>query len=141
MALLFNFTNAKSIFVITYFYKSKFKNLFFSWDILFEKKNVQSRIISILFAKFRKYQNARQDELWQFLSEQAHRDSVLPLSLDVKTIMDTWTLQMGYPVVTIQRNYTDGYVYIQQVRKKLLFIHHYSNQPTVKCAETFPSWS
>lgn len=64
----------------------------------------------------RKYKNAQQDELWQFLSEQAHRDAVLPLNLDVKMIMDTWTLQMGFPVITIVRNYTDGYAFISQVK-------------------------
>lgn len=64
----------------------------------------------------KKYKNAQQDELWQFLSEQAHRDAVLPLNLDVKMIMDTWTLQMGFPVITIVRNYTDGYAFISQKR-------------------------
>lgn len=79
----------------------------------FIEQNIQQKSYSQFY--FRKYQNARQDELWQFLSEQAHKDSVLPLDLDVKTIMDTWTLQMGFPIVTLTRNYTDGTVFIQQV--------------------------
>ena len=64
---------------------------------------------------FRKYGNAQQDELWQFLTEQAHADSILPLNVDVKTICDTWTLQKGFPLVTFTRNYNNGSVFISQV--------------------------
>lgn len=28
--------------------------------------------------------------------------------MDVKTVMDTWTLQMGFPVVTIKRASSSG---------------------------------
>ena len=34
---------------------------------------------------------------------QAHRDGTLAMDMDVKTIMDTWTLQMGFPVITVTR--------------------------------------
>lgn len=43
------------------------------------------------------------DNLWESLTEQAHADGVLDRSVTVKTIMDTWTLQKGYPVVTVTR--------------------------------------
>merc|ERR1719266_2949051 len=55
-----------------------------------------------------KYSAAEQDDLWQYLTEQAHRDKSLPEDLTVKTIMDTWTLQMGFPVVTVERDYDNA---------------------------------
>ena len=48
--------------------------------------------------------NAEQDDLWAALTERAHNQSVLDISLSVKDIMDTWTLQKGYPVVNVIRN-------------------------------------
>lgn len=47
--------------------------------------------------------NAAQDNLWSELTNQGHLDSNLDKSLSVKSIMDTWTLQKGYPVVTVER--------------------------------------
>ena len=49
------------------------------------------------------YANAEQDDLWESLTEQAHIDGTLVQSVTVKDIMDTWTLQKGYPVVTVTR--------------------------------------
>lgn len=63
-----------------------------------------------------KFSSARQDDLWQQLTLQAHQDGSLPLHMTVKEIMDTWTLQTGYPVVTVTRNYKNGSAYISQVR-------------------------
>ena len=60
------------------------------------------------------YKSAEQDNLWQFLTEQAHRDKSLPENLTVKTIMDTWTLQMGYPVIDVKLN-GDGTATLTQV--------------------------
>lgn len=62
-----------------------------------------------------KFSNARQDDLWQQLTLQAHLDGSLPLHMTVKEIMDTWTLQTGYPVVTVTRNYLNVSAYISQV--------------------------
>merc|ERR1711970_1556377 len=44
---------------------------------------------------------ATQDDLWRHLTVQGHKDGTLPVSMDVKTIMDTWTLQSGFPVLTV----------------------------------------
>ena len=63
---------------------------------------------------FSEYKSAEQDNLWQFLTEQAHRDKSLPENLTVKTIMDTWTLQMGYPVIDVKLN-GDGKATLTQV--------------------------
>ena len=50
------------------------------------------------------YSNADQDDLWAFLTAAGEEDGALTDELTVKEIMDTWTVQMGYPVVDIVRN-------------------------------------
>ncbi|XP_035680492.1 aminopeptidase N-like isoform X1 [Branchiostoma floridae] len=52
------------------------------------------------------YSNAVQDELWEEITLAAREDG--QTDLDVKTVMDTWTLQMGYPVVNLTRDYGRG---------------------------------
>ena len=44
-----------------------------------------------------------QDDLWQALTIVGQESRRLSEVLNVKEIMDTWTLQMGYPVVTAQK--------------------------------------
>ncbi|XP_022104262.1 aminopeptidase N-like isoform X2 [Acanthaster planci] len=51
-----------------------------------------------LFERF--YGNANSDDLWTVLT---YADKGIGNN-DVKKIMDTWTLQMGYPYVTFERN-------------------------------------
>lgn len=41
---------------------------------------------------------------------------VIPEDLSVKTIMDSWISQEGYPVVTVDRNYIQGGAVINQTR-------------------------
>ena len=41
--------------------------------------------------------------LWEFLTEAAKEDMTIPQQLTVKDIMDTWTLQMGFPLITAIR--------------------------------------
>lgn len=67
-----------------------------------------------MFSFSSKYDNAEQDDLWSALTDQAHADGNLPSDLTVKTIMDTWTLQMGYPVVNVVLN-GDGTASLTQV--------------------------
>lgn len=47
--------------------------------------------------------NAKQDDLWQELEAQSRLDERLPVNMSLKTTMDTWTLQKGYPVVHVTR--------------------------------------
>ena len=63
-----------------------------------------------------KYKAATQDDLWRHLTEQGHKDGTLAQEMDVKTVMDTWTLQMGFPVVTVTRQYGDNTARVEQTR-------------------------
>jgi aminopeptidase N len=48
--------------------------------------------------------NTVQDDLWEELTKAGHEDKTLDSDITVKQIMDTWTLQKGYPVVQADRN-------------------------------------
>ncbi|XP_074096420.1 suppressor of ER stress-induced death isoform X3 [Cotesia typhae] len=62
------------------------------------------------------YGNSEQNDLWNALTDEAHKNNVLPLEVTVKKIMDTWTLQTGFPVVTVIRDYKSGSAYLTQER-------------------------
>ncbi|XP_052090870.1 uncharacterized protein LOC127727793 [Mytilus californianus] len=64
---------------------------FFLGDSTF-KKGLQNYLID------RKFSNAYHDDLWNAMANQSRADTKL---MDVKSIMDTWTLQMNYPVVMV----------------------------------------
>lgn len=63
-----------------------------------------------------RFSNAEQDDLWASLTDAAHKAGTLDKGLTVKEIMDTWTLQTGYPVVTVTRDYEKGSATLQQER-------------------------
>ncbi|TRY69463.1 hypothetical protein TCAL_04682 [Tigriopus californicus] len=69
------------------------------------------------------YKNADQDDLWRFLTEQGHADGTLPESMNIKTIMDTWTLQTGFPVLNVKRDYSRRAANISQERFFLNKLH------------------
>ncbi|XP_050098879.1 aminopeptidase N-like [Anopheles aquasalis] len=62
------------------------------------------------------YGNAQQDDLWAALTEEAHANGVLPDAFSVKRVMDSWTLQTGYPVVTVTRDYAANAAHLTQER-------------------------
>jgi len=62
------------------------------------------------------FDSAEQDDLWTHLTEQAHRDGTLRSDLTVKEVMDTWTLQTGFPLITVIRDYDAGSAKISQER-------------------------
>ena len=63
------------------------------------------------------FKNAQQDDLWYYLTAQAHKDHAFPLEIAIKDVMDTWTLQMGFPVVHVKRNYDlENNIVMQQER-------------------------
>ncbi|KTG05460.1 hypothetical protein cypCar_00044537 [Cyprinus carpio] len=47
------------------------------------------------------YGNAARDDLWNKFSEAMQREGK---DINITQVMDRWTLQMGYPVVTISKN-------------------------------------
>lgn len=63
-----------------------------------------------------KFGNAEQNDLWKSLTTAAHRNKALSPDMTVNTVMDSWTLQTGYPVVTVTRNYADGTAVLTQER-------------------------
>jgi len=79
---------------------------------------------------------AEQDDLWGHLSVQGHKDGTLPKDMDVKSVMDTWTLQMGFPVVTVKRNYQDKTATVTQKR----FLLGSSDEKKKKADEKEYSW-
>uniref|UniRef100_A0A182PL06 Aminopeptidase n=1 Tax=Anopheles epiroticus TaxID=199890 RepID=A0A182PL06_9DIPT len=62
------------------------------------------------------YGNAEQDNLWQALTEEAHNNGILRDNIDVKKVMDSWTLQTGYPIITVTRDYENNSAKITQTR-------------------------
>lgn len=62
-----------------------------------------------------KYSNAEQDDLWRSLTDEAHREDTLSKDITLKEIMDTWTLQTGYPVLKVIRDYSTDTLTLSQV--------------------------
>lgn len=58
-----------------------------------------------------KFKNAAMAELWQTFSEATNH------SLDIGGIMDTWTRQMGYPVIHVRQ---EGSFYILEQQRFLI---------------------
>lgn len=68
------------------------------------------------YLKSHKYRNAEQDDLWNALTIEAHKTGALPRDISVKEIMDSWTLKVGYPIVTVTRDYINNSVEVTQQR-------------------------
>ncbi|XP_035700559.1 aminopeptidase N [Folsomia candida] len=77
----------------------------------------------ILYLDARKFMSAVQEDLFFYLQQAAvedRRDLTFPPGADVKRILDTWTLQVGHPLVRVSDT-MNGAVLISQER--------YSNLP------------
>ncbi|XP_019878515.1 aminopeptidase N isoform X3 [Aethina tumida] len=68
------------------------------------------------YLKEHEYGNAEQDDLWKALTDEAHKQRALPDNLTVKAIMDSWTVQTGYPVVNVIRDYKGKTAKLSQKR-------------------------
>ncbi|KAH8418394.1 hypothetical protein KR222_008474, partial [Zaprionus bogoriensis] len=72
------------------------------------------------FLQHHAYDSVSQSDLWQHLQQAADARSVLPADVPLSAVMDSWTLQKGYPLVSVQRNYAAGTAHIKQTRFVLL---------------------
>lgn len=66
------------------------------------------------YLRNKSYSNAVQDDLWKFLTDAQNVPN--EEKVDVKIVMDSWTLQTGYPVVTLTRDYTTDKATVTQMR-------------------------
>jgi aminopeptidase N len=60
------------------------------------------------------HSSADANDLFRVLDKQQKKDKILPADMDVKTILDSWTLQSGYPVIHVQR--VDRGIHVVQER-------------------------
>lgn len=97
--------------------------------------DVFKRGLSNYLNKF-SYQSATQDDLWMALTLEAQRSGVFDNSMSVKEIMDTWTLQTGFPYIQVTRNYEDNKINFEQRR----FVLMETNSTDVQMNEKDPLW-
>lgn len=62
----------------------------------------------------KKYGDAEQKDLWSALTDVAKKDG--SFDIDVAVVMDSWTLQTGFPIVTIIRDYKANSISFIQVK-------------------------
>ena len=76
------------------------------------------RMVSLTLLPFhRKYNSATPDDLFAALQEAADAaDTFQDPDLNVTSIMESWTKQAGYPLITASRT-SDGVIHITQVRQ------------------------
>ena len=63
-----------------------------------------------------KYSNAEQSDLWRYLQKANDDNNNNSNRIDVKKIMDSWTLKEGYPLITVTRDYHTSKVRFSQQR-------------------------
>ena len=78
-----------------------------------------------------KYSNAIQDNLWEELTKQAHIDQTLDIELNVKNIMDTWTLQKGYPVVYLNIEYDNNDTILLSIKQNWFLLNTSSKKKMI----------
>lgn len=83
---------------------------------------------------YRKYKSAEQDDLWKYLTEVAVQHNVLDQKISVKEIMDTWTLQTGFPVVKVTLE--NNLVTLDQER----FVYSNTSKTILDVGDRDPLW-
>ncbi|XP_036344816.1 aminopeptidase N-like [Rhagoletis pomonella] len=82
------------------------------------------------------YNSAEQDDLWRFLTIEAIAAGLLDRNTTVKKIMDTWTLQIGYPVLTVTRYPNTHAIRMEQQR----FIFSNQSDSQYSAEDRNPLW-
>ncbi|EDV56780.1 aminopeptidase N [Drosophila erecta] len=62
------------------------------------------------------FTNVAQADLWSALEKAALNNEIVSSDFNLSRAMDSWTLQGGYPLVTLTRNYKTGEVTLNQSR-------------------------
>ncbi|KAI8422965.1 hypothetical protein MSG28_014060 [Choristoneura fumiferana] len=83
-------------------------------EISYRKGSALIRMMTIYLIKH-SYHNAEQDDLWHELTLVNQQHGGLTRNVTVKTVMDTWTKQTGYPLLTVTRDYSGKTLTITQV--------------------------
>ncbi|XP_072390578.1 aminopeptidase N-like isoform X1 [Diabrotica undecimpunctata] len=68
------------------------------------------------FIKKFAYKSVTQDDLWSIYTNTAQNQSLIPDTVTVKDLMNSWSVQSGYPCVTINRDYFTGVATINQTK-------------------------
>ncbi|XP_023293113.2 aminopeptidase N [Lucilia cuprina] len=82
------------------------------------------------------YSSAEQDDLWHSLTLEAKLEGLLDRDTTVKDIMDTWTLQVGFPVVHISKHPNTNVIRLEQQR----FVYESSKNLNNETEEEDPLW-
>ncbi|CAL4065712.1 unnamed protein product [Meganyctiphanes norvegica] len=79
------------------------------------------------------FKSAEQDDLWRHLDTAARKLTPhrLPDGHTVKEIMDTWTLQMGFPVLNVKRSYLPSHLYAN-ISQQLFSFNKNSTRTSMK---------
>lgn len=76
------------------------------------------------------YESVSQSDLWDDMQQAADVQDALPVDNPLASIMDSWTLQKGYPLVRVHRDYEAATVQISQTR---FLVNHEPDQSSENC--------
>lgn len=88
--------------------------------MLLPQCNMLSIVIHLQdYLKRYRYANAKTYQLWQSINEAVQKSSTEAVAkIDVELIMDTWTKQQGFPLITIEFNRVTNVITASQQRMK-----------------------
>lgn len=79
---------------------------------------------------YRAYSSADDSDLFKHLDRVIKEDNILPDTLNVSSIMSSWTEQSGLPIVHVFRNYNSGTIELTQQR-------YFTEQPNTIDTQTW----